>query len=101
LTPCHRLGGCIVLPVLDATLKRRFLATAPITAPVTIAFGSRDRLLLRHQSRHLDQLPPSSLAEALPGCGHMPMADDPARVCAVITRSPARAAADSHDTRAA
>lgn len=87
--------------VLAATLKRRFLATAPISAPVTVAFGSRDRLLLRHQSRHLDQLPPGSLAEALPGCGHIPMADDPARVAAVIARSAGRAAAGRPDTRAA
>ena len=71
-----------------ATVNRRFLATAPASAPVTVAFGSRDLLLRRHQSRHLDQLPPGTKAETLPGCGHVPMADDPA-VAALIIRSAA------------
>ena len=67
--------------------RRRFLATAPIGAPVTVAFGSRDLLLLRHQSRHLDQLPPGTQVDVLPGCGHVPMADHPGAVSALITRS--------------
>jgi pimeloyl-ACP methyl ester carboxylesterase len=84
-------------PGFDATMRatatRRYLATAPITAPVTVAFGSRDRLLLRHQSRHLDQLPPGTRVHVLPGCGHVPMADDPDAVTAVITQSAARTTA--------
>ena len=78
-------------PVLKATAPRRFLATAPINAPVTVAFGSRDLILLRHQSRHLDQLPPSTQIKALPGCGHVPIADDPRAVAALIMESAARA----------
>jgi len=79
---------------LAGTARRRYLATTPIAttpiaAPVTVTFGSRDRLLLRG-SRHLDQLPPNARAEALPGCGHVPMADDPAAVAALITRTIAR-----------
>jgi pimeloyl-ACP methyl ester carboxylesterase len=62
---------------LTATLPRRFLASAPIDAPVTVAFGSRDPVLLPHQSRHLDQLPPATRLETLPACGHIPMADNP------------------------
>jgi pimeloyl-ACP methyl ester carboxylesterase len=93
----HAMGTC---PGFDATLKatatRRYVATAPISAPVTVAFGSRDRLLLRHQSRHLDQLPPGTRVEAMPGCGHVPMADDPGAVTAVITRSAAYATPGSH-----
>ena len=77
------MGTC---PGFDATLaataRRRILATAPIAAPVTVAFGSRDVLLLRRQSRHLDQLPPGTEAETLPGCGHVPMTDDPGAVAA-------------------
>jgi pimeloyl-ACP methyl ester carboxylesterase len=65
---------------LAATARCRFLATTPIGAPVTLAFGSRDVLLLPGQSRHLDQLPPGTTAETLPGCGHIPMADDPGAV---------------------
>jgi pimeloyl-ACP methyl ester carboxylesterase len=88
----HDMGSCPGFEeVLSATLTRRFLATAPIGAPVTVAFGSRDRLLLRHQSRHVDQLPPGTRVEALPGCGHQPMADDPDAVTAAITRTARRA----------
>ena len=74
-------------PILKATAPRRFLATVPIEAPVTVAFGSRDILLLPHQSRHLDQLPPDTRLAALPGCGHVPIADDPAAVAALIMKS--------------
>jgi pimeloyl-ACP methyl ester carboxylesterase len=63
---------------LTATLPRRFLAAAPIDAPVTVAFGSRDLVLLPHQSRHLDQLPPGTRLETLPGCGHIPWPTTPA-----------------------
>jgi pimeloyl-ACP methyl ester carboxylesterase len=80
---------------LKATLRRRYLATAPIGAPVTVAFGSRDLLLLRHQSRHLDQLPPGTQVEVLPGCGHVPMADNPGAVSTLITRSAMRARAEA------
>jgi pimeloyl-ACP methyl ester carboxylesterase len=86
------LGSC---PGFDAALRaaarRRYLASAPISAPVTVAFGSRDLLLLPHQSRHLDQLPPGTQVETLPGCGHVPMADDPGAVAALIIASAARA----------
>jgi pimeloyl-ACP methyl ester carboxylesterase len=75
---------------LAGTARRRYLATTPITAPVTVAFGSRD-LLLRHPARRLDQLPPHTQAEVLPGCGHVPIADDPAAVAALITQTAARA----------
>jgi len=96
------LGGC---PGFDATFTamapRRYLATTPITAPVTVAFGSRDRLLLRHQSRCPFQLPPGTRREALPGCGHVPMADNPRAVTALITRSARRAAAGSSEIRTA
>jgi len=83
---------------LAGTARRRYLAATPITAPVTVAFGSRDRLLLRG-SRRLDQLPPNTRAEALPGCGHVPMADDPAAVAALITRTATRTAEPALETK--
>jgi pimeloyl-ACP methyl ester carboxylesterase len=79
-------------PGFDATMKASapgYLAGAPIDAPVTVAFGSRDHLLLR-QSRHLGELPPGTRLAALPHCGHVPMADDPAAVAALIAASAAR-----------
>ena len=80
---------------LAGTLKRHFVATAPIgtapiSAPVTVAFGSRD-LLLRPGSRQLGQLPPQTRSAELPGCGHLPMADDPAAVAALIVRTATQA----------
>src|SRR5262249_8514992 len=81
-------------PGFDATLKatgsRRYLSGPPIDAPVTVGFGSRDLLLLAHQSRHFDELPPGAHVEALPNCGHVPMADDPRAVTAFITAATGR-----------
>jgi pimeloyl-ACP methyl ester carboxylesterase len=85
------MGSC---PGFDATMKatepRCYRSGPPIDAPVTVAFGSRDFLLLRHQSRHLDELPPGTHVETLPGCGHVPMADNPRAVAALITASTTR-----------
>ena len=83
------LGTC---PGFDATMRATdpgYRAGAPFDAPVTVAFGSRDRLLLR-ASRRLDQLPPGTPVRTLPGCGHVPMADDPGAVAALITAGASR-----------
>jgi pimeloyl-ACP methyl ester carboxylesterase len=80
-------GTC---PGFEATLKataRRRIHAQQVTAPVTVAFGSRDVVLLRHQSRHLGELPPGTRSSTLPGCGHLPMTDDPARVTDLIISS--------------
>ena len=58
-------------------------AGPPIGAPVTVAFGSRDHLLVR-RSRQLGELPPSTRRAALPGhepreSAHPDQADDAAR----------------------
>jgi pimeloyl-ACP methyl ester carboxylesterase len=88
----HALGTC---PGFDATLKatarRRLHGAQQVTAPVTVAFGSRDVVLLRHQSRNLGELPPHTRSSTLPGCGHLPMTDDPARVAHLIITSATRA----------
>jgi pimeloyl-ACP methyl ester carboxylesterase len=78
---------------LRATAKRRYQAgTTAINAPVTVTFGTRD-LLLRRRSRHRDQLPPQTRFATLAGCGHVPMADDPAAVINLI-----KAATESSST---
>jgi pimeloyl-ACP methyl ester carboxylesterase len=69
---------------LAATVHRRIAADRDLGAPVTVAFGSRDVLLLPGQSRHLDQLPPGTRSVSLPGCGHVPMTDSPAAVVELI-----------------
>ena len=75
---------------LKATFPRRYLSGPPIDSPVTVAFGSRDLLLRRRQSRHLDELPPGTVVETLPNCGHIPMSDNPDAVTALIVTSTAR-----------
>ncbi|MBT2450909.1 alpha/beta fold hydrolase [Streptomyces sp. ISL-43] len=52
--------------------------------PVTIAWGSRDRLLLRRQGIRAKRTIPGARLVRLPGCGHVPMHDDPALVARVI-----------------
>ncbi|WP_427923907.1 alpha/beta fold hydrolase [Streptomyces sp. cg40] len=52
--------------------------------PVTVAWGSQDRLLLRRQGVRAKHLIPRARLVRLPGCGHCPMSDDPALVARVI-----------------
>lgn len=89
-TTISDMAGC---PGFDATLAataHRYLAARPVTAPVTVAFGSGDHVLLPRQSRHLDQLPAGTRLESLPGCGHVPTYDDPIAVAGLIVASAAR-----------
>ncbi|MFE1551841.1 alpha/beta fold hydrolase [Streptomyces sp. NPDC058718] len=63
--------------------------TAPVPGdvpalPVTVAWGSRDRLLLRRQGVRAKHALPGARLVRLPGCGHVPMNDDPALVARVI-----------------
>jgi pimeloyl-ACP methyl ester carboxylesterase len=67
-----------------ATLHRHAVAPAGLDAPVTVAFGTRDLLLLPWQARHTELLPPGTSVRALPGCGHVPMDDDPQAIAALI-----------------
>ena len=76
---------------LRATLHRRYLASGRIDVPVTVEFGARDRVLLKRQSRHVDQLPQHAEVLQLPGAGHVPMSDAPEAVAAVISATAARA----------
>jgi pimeloyl-ACP methyl ester carboxylesterase len=69
---------------LDATNPQRFVGGRSIGVPVSVAFGGKDRVLLRNQSRQRDELPPQTRWIELPGCGHVPTHDDPALVAEVI-----------------
>lgn len=71
---------------LEATISQRFVGGRSIAVPVTVAFGGKDRVLLRHQSRHRDELPPQTRWFELPGCGHVPTHDDPALVAETILK---------------
>ncbi|MER5310556.1 alpha/beta fold hydrolase [Streptomyces sp. NPDC002773] len=52
--------------------------------PVTVAWGTRDRLLLPRQGVRAKRTLPGARLVRLPGCGHVPMSDDPALVARVV-----------------
>jgi pimeloyl-ACP methyl ester carboxylesterase len=72
---------------LRALEKGRFLDGAAITVPVTVAFGTRDRVLLPRVARHRDQLPEQTRWVRLRGCGHLPMVDDPAATADLLLQA--------------
>ncbi|QLJ01660.1 alpha/beta hydrolase [Streptomyces sp. NEAU-sy36] len=71
----------------EATLRAgaavRFTDDVP-GLPVTVAWGTRDRILIRRQGIRAKQTIPHARLIRLPGCGHCPMNDDPALVARVL-----------------
>ncbi|MGH3322118.1 MAG: alpha/beta fold hydrolase [Streptosporangiaceae bacterium] len=78
-------------PGLPATLPRtrdyRFPADPQPKAPVTVAWGTRDLLLVPRQARRARALLPHANHVWLPGCGHVPMSDDPARTADLLLQT--------------
>ncbi|MEU6663951.1 alpha/beta fold hydrolase [Streptomyces sp. NPDC046821] len=70
-------------PTLQAGRHVLFTDDVP-EVPVTVAWGTRDRLLLRRQGIRAKHALPGARLVRLPGCGHVPMNDDPALVSRVI-----------------
>ncbi|MER6695356.1 alpha/beta fold hydrolase, partial [Streptomyces minutiscleroticus] len=68
---------------LRAGVRVRFTDDVP-GVPVTVAWGTRDRLLPRRQGVRAKQVVPRARLVRLPGCGHVPMNDDPALVARVL-----------------
>jgi len=68
----------------------KFSGNIPEGIPVTIGWGSRDRLLFPRQARRAKARLPQVRLVRLPGCGHVPMTDDPALVADVLLRGSAR-----------
>lgn len=92
--PDDLLAGADALagaPGFDRTLRNglhlRYHAT--IGVPVTIAWGTRDRLLPPWQAARANRAVPGVRGVWLPGCGHVPMGDDPAMVAGVILKATA------------
>ena len=54
------------------------------SVPVTVAWGTRDRILPYRQAVRARQALPGAHHVDLPGCGHVPMGDDPDLVASVI-----------------
>ncbi|MEU9321013.1 alpha/beta fold hydrolase [Streptomyces sp. NPDC048295] len=93
--PGRRSAGAVVAETIalrEAAGFRQTLAAGRSTAftddvpglPVTVAWGSRDRILLRRQGIRAKHTIPDARLVRLPGCGHVPMNDDPALVARVI-----------------
>jgi pimeloyl-ACP methyl ester carboxylesterase len=69
-----------------------YAASAP-AVPVTVAWGTRDRVLWPRQARRAAELLPRARHEWLHRCGHVPMIDEPDRVAELILETCAAGAA--------
>jgi pimeloyl-ACP methyl ester carboxylesterase len=67
-----------------ARASRSYAFRGTPTAPVTVAWGTRDRILLYRQAARARAALPEARHVDLPGCGHVPMSDDPDLVASVI-----------------
>ncbi|MGI9183794.1 MAG: alpha/beta fold hydrolase [Solirubrobacteraceae bacterium] len=56
----------------------------PIPVPVTIGWGTKDRLLLPRQAKRAAALIPNARIVRLEGCGHVPTFDDPPAVTRLL-----------------
>ena len=71
--------------VLEAAGHYRFGAADELRGvPVTIAWGTRDALLIPRQATRARRLLPWAQHVALRGCGHVPCHDDPEAVATVL-----------------
>ena len=68
----------------------RFTGRVPAGVPVTIGWGTSDRLLPFRQARTAKARLPEARLVRLPGCGHVPMTDDPALVADVVLQGSSR-----------
>lgn len=75
-----------------ARAVRRYAFTGSPTVPVTIAWGTRDRILPYRQAALARQHLPLARHVDLHGCGHVPMHDDPDLVASVILATTGAAA---------
>ncbi len=74
-------------PAFKSTVRaaRDYRFAGPLEhLPVTIGWGTRDRVLFQRQAERAQQLLPSGRFVPLPGCGHVPMTDDPERVATLL-----------------
>ncbi len=103
LSPAAAIGDAIALAGSPATPEalqhfRDYVFDAPHElrgVPMTIAWGDHDYLVPTRQRRRARRMLPWARHVEMPSCGHVPFADDPELVAAVVlagAREPARAA---------
>ncbi|MEU2386552.1 alpha/beta fold hydrolase [Streptomyces sp. NPDC012461] len=76
-------GAPAFAETLRAGTTVRFTDDVP-GIPVTVAWGAKDRLLIPRQGVRAKQMIPRARLVRLPGCGHVPMNDDPGLVARVL-----------------
>jgi pimeloyl-ACP methyl ester carboxylesterase len=92
LSPEQALGDTLAFvaarDALDAVMAgiTPFTGQLPAEVRVTVAWGTRDRLLPQRQVLLAKARLPGAQLVPLPGCGHVPMSDDPALVADVLLR---------------
>lgn len=86
-------------PHVKATSTERFSGGQHFGVPVTVAWGTRDLLLLPGQARLRVELPSQTRWVALPGCGHVPTYDDSKLVARVILEGSSEDADEGVDDR--
>jgi pimeloyl-ACP methyl ester carboxylesterase len=69
---------------LHAAERTGFRDGALIRVPVTVAFGSRDRVIPPVLARRRRQLPPQTRWIEIKEAGHVPMFDQPGAVVALL-----------------
>lgn len=78
-------------PGFDATAEAlhegHFTGGRDVRAPATVAWGDRDKLLLPRQAERARKAIPQARHVSLPGCGHIPMVDDPETTARAILTS--------------
>lgn len=81
------LAGCVVIDELLATARPTdgMPVVRPLPCPVRVAWAERDRTIpwARYGAPMRDVLPEAEFVR-LPGCGHVPMWDDPALVARTV-----------------
>ncbi|QIY76029.1 alpha/beta hydrolase [Streptomyces sp. RLB1-33] len=75
-----------------ARFKRDYQSRSNPTVPVTIDWSERDHILPLHMADLARERIPQAEHVTLPGCGNMPMSDDPALICSVVLDTIAAAA---------
>jgi pimeloyl-ACP methyl ester carboxylesterase len=89
LSPQRVLGDAVALrdgPAFRAVARqmRSYELWRAPRVPATVAWGTNDLLLLHRQARQARRRLPGVRHVELPGCGHVPMSDDPDLVASTI-----------------
>lgn len=86
------LRSCTGFSPVARTARKYSFAGEP-KVPVTVAWGTHDRILPYRQAQRARHRLPAARHVDLPGCGHVPMSDDPGLVASTILATAKEASA--------